>query len=315
MLASLISVTIGLGYTPVASAAEQNRLRDALTRDDLFTVVVDCFTTDTADYADIVLPAAGFLEFDDITFSYMNPIMGVQQKVREPIGESLPNQEIFRRLAAAMGFDEPALVETDEDIIARIVETIPGCSSYEELKELGHVVLSDEPLDFFASGSFRTPSGRIEIASEKAESRGLGRLPTPTTDARPTGDQFRIVSPASKWRMNDSYANDPALARRAGDADVVMHPSDATRLGLAEGQRVLLENAAGSLELSLRVDDIVEPGVLLAYKGRWPKLEAGGANVNVLHEPRSTEIPGTSAVHGTVVTISPARADGASPLS
>ena len=84
---------------PAASAPNQKQLQDALKREDLFTVVIDCFQTDTADYADIILPAASFLEFDDLTYSYFHLIMGAQVKASEPLGESLPNQEIFRRLA------------------------------------------------------------------------------------------------------------------------------------------------------------------------------------------------------------------------
>ena len=96
-----------------ASNPEQTRLRAALAREDLFTVVVDLFPTDTTDYADIVLPAASFLECDDIVASYFHLSLGAQVKAVEPLGEALPNSEIFRRLAAAMGFDEPQLFESD----------------------------------------------------------------------------------------------------------------------------------------------------------------------------------------------------------
>lgn len=288
---------------PLASAADQARLQRALRRDDLFTVVVDCFATDTADYADIVLPAAGFLEFDDVTFNYMTPIIGAQQKVREPIGQSLPNQEIFRRLAAAMGFEEPELFETDDVLIQRLLDQMQTGTTHRELAERGHMYLSDTPIDFFAEHGFPTASGRIEIASHAAERRGLSRLPEPTVDDRPGHGCFRLLSPASRWRLNDSHANDTTIARRSGPATVTVHPADAAELGIADGDKVRLRNDSGQLELHAEIAEIAAPGVLVSHKGRWPKLEAGGHNVNVLHEPHSADIEGCSAVHGTHVTL------------
>ena len=290
---------------PLASAADQERLRRAMARDDLFTVVVDCFGTDTADFADIVLPATGFLEFDDLTFSYMSPIVGAQRKVREPIGDSLPNQEIFRRLAAVMGFDEPELFETDEVLLQRLLDQLGLGLTHAELAERGHVYLSDEPIDFFAKRRFRTASGRIEIASEAALAAGLERLPSPRVDDRPEPGRFRLLTPASQWRLNDSHANDPSIGRRSGPATVTVHPADAADLGIADDGMVRLRNAAGELELRAHVEPLAPRGVLISHKGRWPKLEPGGRNVNVLHEPRSSDVDGCSAVHGIEVTIEP----------
>ncbi|MFT7598785.1 MAG: anaerobic selenocysteine-containing dehydrogenase [Acidimicrobiales bacterium] len=292
---------------PLASAAEQARLRQALSRDDLFAVVVDCFGTDTADYADIVLPSAGFLEFDDLTFNYMTPIIGVQQRVREPIGDSLPNQEIFRRLAAAMGYDEPELYQTDAVLIERLLQQMDVGLSFAELAERGHTYLSDEPVDFFRERKFPTATGRIEIASDAAVEAGLTRLPTPTVDDRPADGQFRLLSPASPWRLNDSHGNDPTIRRRAGPATVTIHPDDAAELGIVNGGWVRLRNDAGQLELQAKIEAITPRGVLVSHKGRWPKLEPSKHNVNVLHEPHSSDIKGCSAVHGTQVALEVAK--------
>ncbi len=291
---------------PVASAADQARLRRALERDDLFTVVVDCFATDTVDHADIVLPAAGFLEFDDLTFSYMSPIVGAQQKVREPIGDALPNQEIFRRLAAAMGFSEPELHESDEVLISRLLGQLNLDLTHAELAERGHVYLSEDPIDFFAKRRFHTPSGRIEIDCDAAVGAGLSRLPEPSVDDRPAAGRFRLLSPASRWRLNDSHANDPTIGRRSGPATVTIHPDDAAELGIGDDDPVRLRNAGGELELLAKVEPLAPRGVVVSHKGRWPKLEPGGHNINVLHEPRSSDIDGCTAVHGTEVTIEPA---------
>ncbi|MCY3586542.1 MAG: molybdopterin-dependent oxidoreductase [Acidimicrobiales bacterium] len=291
---------------PLASAAEQLRLREAFRREDLFTVVVDCFATDTVDYADIVLPAASFLEFDDLTFSYMNPIVGAQRKVREPVGESLPNQEIFRRLAAAMGYDEPELHVTDDVLIERLLDQLDLGLSHAELAERGHVYLTDEPHDFFADRRFRTPSGRIEIASEAAVEVGLDLVPSATADTPDEDGRFRLLSPASRWRLNDSHANDRMIGRRSGPATVTVHPADAADLGIADGDPVRLRNDAGQITLQANIEEVAARGVLVAYKGRWPKLEPDGCNVNALHENISADIAGCSAVHGTHVSLEPA---------
>ncbi|MXY02976.1 MAG: hypothetical protein F4Y66_09075 [Acidimicrobiales bacterium] len=247
------------------------------------------------------------MEFDDLTFSYMNPIVGAQRKVREPVGDSLPNQEIFRRLAAAMGYDEPELHESDEVLIERLLDGLDLGLSHSDLAERGHVYLTEEPFDYFADRRFRTPSGRIEIASASLTEVGLDPVPTPATDpAQPEG-LFRLLTPASRWRLNDSHANDRTIGRRSGPATVTVHPADAADLGITDGDLVQLRNGAGEITLATAIGDIAPRGVLVAYKGRWPKLEPGGCNVNALHEGNSADIEGCSAVHGTLVSLEPAR--------
>ncbi len=288
---------------PVASAAEQNRLRDALGREDLFSVVIDCFVTDTARYADIVLPAASFLEFDDVTASYMNLRVGAQVKASEPEGEALPNMEIFRRLARAMDFQDDALFASDRDLLDTLLGQMNLGVDFAGLAARGSVPLAERPVILHEDLRFETPSGHIEIASERAERRGLPRLPQPSIDAAPAGDRFRLLSPASKWRLNDSFANEAKLDVRAGSATVVIHPEDAERRGIAAGNRVRLENEAGAIELVAEVSALASPGVLVSYKGRWPGREDSDANVNVLHTARKTDMGESSAVHGVEVTL------------
>ena len=288
---------------PVASAPRQTDLRRALSRDDLFTVVVDCFPTDTTAYADIVLPAAGFLEFDDVTFSYFHLHMGAQAKVREPLGSSLPNQEIFRRLAAAMGFDEPALFEDDAALIEQMMQQMGLGFGFDELKRRGFVAVGDEPMLAYANGKFDTPSGRIEIASAQAEEMGLPRTPQPLVDEKTADGKLRLLTPASKWRLNDSYANDPAIIERAGPATVLLNAADASRLGIDDGESVRLSNETGAIELTARIDPAVLGGTAVAYKGRWPMLEAAGANVNVLNAGEKADMGESTSVHATEVSI------------
>lgn len=286
---------------PLASAPDQARLRAALDRDGLFTVACDLFMTDTARHADIVLPAASFLEYDDITFSYFHLLMGAQAKVTEPPGEALPNAEIFRRLARALGLDAPALFETDAALLDGLMAQMNPGFDFAELKRRGHYALGDASADWYAERRFETPSGRIEIASAQAAAMGLPRTPQAWADAPPPAGQFRLLTPASKWRLNDSYANEPQLIERSGPARVHVHPQDAARLGIADGAAVELSNALGALRLQAQVDEALLPGTVLAYKGRWPSREGDAKNVNFLHHAEPADMGESTRVHSTLV--------------
>jgi anaerobic selenocysteine-containing dehydrogenase len=165
------------------------------------------------------------------------------------------------------------------------------------------VPLTSDPVLQFADLAFPTPSGKIEIASAAAERDGLPRVPQPWADTRPQAGMLRLLSPASSWALNDTFANDPTVGRRWGGATVALHPEDAAARGLADGDEVVLSNDTGSLTLRLRVSDEVLPGVALSPKGRWPKREPGGANVNVLNPGRKADLGGSSAVHSVEVSV------------
>ena len=289
---------------PLASAPEQTRLRAALDREGLFTVACDVFMTDTARHADIVLPAASFLEYDDLTFSYFHLLMGAQAKAAEPPGEALPNAEIFRRLARALDLDEPALQESDASLLETMMAQMNPGFDFAELKRRGYFALGERPADWYADGRFETPSGRIEIASAQASEMGLPRTPQPWADTPPAAGQFRLLTPASKWRMNDSFANDPHIAERSGPPILHLHPADAARLGVTEGSAVDVANETGRLRLQARLDDALLPGTALAYKGRWPSLEDSAMNVNFLHRAQPADMGASTSVHSTLVTIS-----------
>jgi len=287
-----------------ASNPEQTRLRAALAREDLFTVAIDLFATDTTDFADVVLPAASFLECDDIVASYFHLCLGAQVKAVEPAGDALPNTEIFRRLAAAMGYEEPELYEADAQVISTLLA--PTGIEFAALARAGTVWTTPEPQIQFADMRFPTPSGRIELASDRAAADGHPRVPEPHADRRPGPGLLRLLTPASPWILNDSFANDRKLARRIGAATVAVHPADAAQRGLSEGDGVVLANGSGRLALTLAVSDLLPRGVAYAPKGRWPKLESSGANVNVLNPGERSDMGASTAVHGVEVT--PARA-------
>src|SRR5258706_1700885 len=174
-----------------ASNPDQQRLHTALKREDLLTVVVDLFQTDTADFADYVLPAASFLEFDDIVTSHFNLTVSAQTKASEPIGDSLPNQEIFRRLARAMGYEEAALYESDASMLDEMCRQANLAGGFAALKASGTVNPFPQPVMQFADGKFPTESGKIEIASAKAVAMGLPRTPLPHVDERPKAGRLR----------------------------------------------------------------------------------------------------------------------------
>lgn len=287
----------------LASNPDQARLRRAMQRDDLFTVVVDLFPTDTADVADIVLPAASFLEHDDLVVSYFNQSISAQRQALAPPGQALPNSEIFRRLASAMGWPEPELHEPDAQVLEHLLAQSGAGLDFAGLCALGTVWPEERPRPQLAGPRLPTPSGRIELSSDRAASLGLPALPQPWADPPPPPGWLRLLSPASDANINSSYGNDPGDRRRAGNLVVTVHPSVAAPLGLSDGDLVMVESDRGCLSMALRASEDVPPGVALVPKGRWPKLEPGGGNVNALTSAARSDMGESSAVHGTEVRL------------
>ena len=286
-----------------ASGPRQRELRKALSREDLFSVVIDLFQTDTADYADIVLPAASFLEFDDLVIPYFHLYLSAQVKAEDPPGEALPNQEIFRRLSRAMKYEESELYERDRAILDVVLSRSGHGFDFTELAERGTIDPFPDPVIRFADGKFPTPSGHVELASASAEANGHPRVPQPHADARPQDGQLRLLSPASEWLMNDSYGNDANLLRKLGPACITVNPEDAKALALKDGEAVIVSSKTGQIELRVRCSDSVARGVALSHKGRWPKLDAATTNVNVLNSGERSDMGESSSVHGTLVRI------------
>jgi GMP synthase-like glutamine amidotransferase len=273
-----------------ASNPQQGRLHEVVRRDDLLTVAIDLFPNDTTDLADYVLPAASFLEFDDLVVSYFNLTLSAQVKAAEPIGESLPNMEIFRRLARAMGYSEAELYESDDELLETLLERSGLSEDFASLAAKGTVPIATEPIIQFADRRFPTPSGRVELASGTAEADGLPRLPLPLADPRPADGRLRLLSPASPWLLNDSFANDAKIAKRIGPATVALHPDDAAARGLAEGDEAVVANETGRLQLLVTLG-LRSPRCGLLAEG--PLAETGA-------RPRERERaqPGRARGHG-----------------
>ncbi|MBI2254017.1 MAG: molybdopterin-dependent oxidoreductase [Proteobacteria bacterium] len=288
-----------------ASNPRQAELRDALNSDGLFHLAIDLFPTDTVDHADVILPASAFLEFDDLVMSYFDLTVSAQVAAKEPIGASLPNQEIFRRLSKAMGFGEAELYEPDDVILDNLARQL-GQPDFASLKRAGTVQRWAEPVLQFPDLAFSTPSGKIELASSAAEAAGYPRVPQPSVDEKPSGRKLRLLSPASRWLMNSSYHNDPKIAAKLGPEHITLHPDDAAARGLQTGAKVRVSNATASIEMIVDVAPMLPRGVALAAKSRWPKLIPGGLSVNALNPGTKSDMAESSSVHGVEVEVTAA---------
>ncbi len=295
------------GANPMGSTSDQNRIREKLLRDDLFTVVMEQFPTDTVDYADIVLPATMQIEHLDLHEGYGHMYLMWNEPAVPPAGEALSTTETFRRLAHRMGLTEPALYATDLEIAAELLEGTPTIQ-LDELRKRGWARLDvAEPFVAF-TGGFPTPSGRLEFVSDLAEKAGLPRVATyvPSLSARTRNKDglLTLITPASHTFLNTIFANNPELLRRSKGPTVVVNPLDAEPRGLVSGSRARISNRFGAFEAYVEVSDKVRPGVAASPKGHWPKL-SGGANANAVVEERDADLGNGPVYHDNLVEISP----------
>ena len=295
---------------PVVSNPEQGRVRAGLERDDLFTVVVDHVPTDTTAYADLVLPGTVQTEHEDLHDSFSHLYVNWNNQVVEPAGEALRHTEIFRRLATAMGLEEPALHASDEELARDLLSgddpALDGVT-LELLRSQGWVRLGGtSPYRPFADG-FATPSGRFEFVSERGERDGVGRFPhyvPPFEAASGLAGELALVAPANHYILNSTFAGSPKH-QRAGQAVVTVHPGDAG--GLVDGSAVEVGNDRGSFVATLRVDESVRPGVAVTTKG----LRPDGTSVNATTLEADSDMGKGAVYHDNLVRIRPAPvADG-----
>jgi anaerobic selenocysteine-containing dehydrogenase len=270
------------GANPVVSNPDQRRTRAGLARDDLFTVVVEHVHTETTAYADLVLPGTTQLEHADLNDSFSHLYLHWNAPAVPPPGACLPHTEIFRRLAGALGIDDPAVLASDEDMVRDALGS-PALAAagitLERLQERGWVRLPvPDPYLPFADG-FPTPSGRFEFTSDSAERDGHGRLPgwTPPHEAGGPGG-LALVTPAPHHLLNSTFGTS-ARHRRPGALSVGLHPLDALERGVADGDVVRVTRARGGFEAPARLDEGVRRGVVVSTKGHAPATP-GGATVN-----------------------------------
>jgi anaerobic selenocysteine-containing dehydrogenase len=290
-----IEALIVYNSNPVAVAPQSREVAKGFARDDLFTVVLEHFQTDTADYADYVLPATTQLEHTDVHKSYGHLYMLANNPAIEALGEALPNSEIFRRLAAAMGFDDPCLRESDDEIAATAF-TEPGYD-WQALKSAGWQRL-DRPAAYapFAKGGFRTKSGKCEIYSADVAALGLDPVPS-YIPPHEVGDAtlaarypLAMISPPARNFLNSTFVNVKSLRDVDGEPHIEIHPQDAAARGITDGDRVRVYNDRGELLLKARVTDRARTGVVVALSIWWKKLAHDGKNVNELTSQVLTDI-------------------------
>jgi anaerobic selenocysteine-containing dehydrogenase len=203
-----------------------------------------------------------------------------------------------------MGYREPEFLESDAQIISRVLAGGGLGETFASLAAKGSVWSPDTPIVQFADLRFATPSGRIELASHQAEVDGFPRVPQPCADRRPDGGRLRLLSPAHEWLLNTSFGNVARITTRIGTATIVLHPKDAQSRGLHSGDQVMASNATGTLELTVAISDEVPPGVALSHKGRWLSGEPAGANVNILNPGTKTDMGASTAVHSVEIELS-----------
>ncbi len=303
-------VVIACNPLVVVPNAEQVRL--GLEREDLFTVVHDQFLTDTVRYADLVLPATTHIEALDVVPSWGHLHIGWNEPAIEPVGESVSNSELHRRLAGALGFTEPELF--DDDLTA-LRQALPDVD-VDELRRHGWVRVP-YPADGrpFADGVFPTPSGRVELSSELLAALGRPALPTyePAHESR-SGDPelagrfpFALLTPKRHTRfLNSSYSHLPKHGPLEGSPYVEMVAADATRLGLVEGDLARVWNNRAELVLPVGITDRVRAGVVAVPWGWWRHQHGDGPTANSLTNDALTDWGGGVAYSSTLVAVAPA---------
>ena len=270
-----VKAMIVYNSNPAAVAPELRTVRRGLAREDLFTVVLEHFQTDTADWADIVLPATTQLEHWDLHFAYGHFYASLNRPAIAPIGESKPNSEIFRLIAARMGLDHPSLRDDDLTLIRQALGTTHERHrgvTFESLMEHGWTRLNvPRPFLPYADGGFPTPSGKCEFVSERMEQLGLDPLPgyTPPRELPETAPSLAaryplsLISSPRHYFLNTTFVNVASLRRNA-EPECIMHPRDAERRALPDGARVVIHNDRGEFVATLKVSDGIREGVVWA---------------------------------------------------
>jgi anaerobic selenocysteine-containing dehydrogenase len=293
---------------PVAVAPESGRVRAGFARDDLFCVVHEIFQTDTADFADILLPATTQLEQIDVHTSYGHLYALANNKAIEPLGEALPNTEVFRRLASRMGFAEPCFRDTDEDI-ARMAfrrdDARAGDLDWDKLKAAGwqRLAVASEYAPF-ARGGFPTPSGKCELASETGAPEFIA--PRESAASNPgLAKRFPLafISPPARNFLNTSFANLPAFVHEEGTPKLDIHPRDASERGISDGDRVRIFNDRGSFTAVAHVGKRARRGVVVAPSIWWQKLSPDGRNANAVTSQALTDLGRAATFYDCLVEV------------
>jgi anaerobic selenocysteine-containing dehydrogenase len=309
---------------PAAICPDQSRVLKGLMRDDLFTVVHDQFQTDTADYADIVLPATTQLEHFDIHSAYGHLYVQANAPAIAPLFEAKSNNDVFRLLARKMGF-EPELFESNDEELAAESLSMNGHAKYpppeafvginlERLKKEGPVRLN-LPTDYrpFAEGNFGTPSGKCEMYSPALAARGLDPVPNytpPHEDPQTRPDlaskyPLQMLCPPAPEFLNSTFVNIDSLRKKAGEPTLEIHPADAKPRGIADGKWVRIFNARGSFKARAIIAETVKPGVVVSPSVWWNRYTPDGVNCNTTTSTALTDFGAAATFFDNLVQVEP----------
>ncbi len=295
-----IEAMIVYNSNPVAVAPDSEQVIRGFAREDLFTVVLEHFQTDTADYADYVLPATTQLEHFDLHKTYGHRYLVVNHPAIAPVGQARSNADVFRDLAARMGFDDPALKASDREIAAAALrwdDPRMAGKTLNDIEQAGWIKLS-MPDATFAQGGFPTRSGKVEFYCEALAHQGEDPLPqwvAPYESAHAAPELAKrfplaCISPPARNFMNSTFVNIASLQRPDDVPVCELHPEDATTRGLSDGQQVRVFNDRGAFLARLRITERCRPQLVVAWGVWWHKLAPGGRNVNAVTSQALTDM-------------------------
>ena len=301
-----IEAVVVYNSNPIAVAPESGKVVRGFGRQDVFTVVIEHFHTDTADYADYVLPATTQLEHWDIHASYGHTDVLLNRPAIAPVGESRTNTAIFRELAARMGFTDPCFHDSDEALCR---QAFGSGVDFDLLLRQGFASLHipDAP---FANGAFPSASGRCEFFSERLARQGMDGLPDHVPNYEPAGSSTRyplaMISPPARNFLNSSFVNVESLRDIEGEPLLELHADDAAARGITDAQVVRVFNDRGEYICKARVSSRARPGVVNGLGIWWRKLGLAGTNVNELTSQRLTDLGRAPTFYDCLVEVRPA---------
>ena len=308
-----VEAVIVYNSNPLAIAPDSVKVEQGFAREDLFTVVLEHFQTDTVDYADIVLPATTQLEHIDAHAAYGHLYMMANNAAIAPLGEAKANTEVFRLLAERMGFDDPCFKDSDEALAALAFNTKDARAvhfDWDALKQKGwqKLRMPDAP---FAEGGFPTPSGKCEFYSEAMAADGLDPLPTHIAPYESVASNpqlgakypLAMLSPPARNFLNSTFVNVKSLRAAEGEPHLDMHPIDSAARGIVDGAMVRIFNDRGSFVAKARVTSKARAGLVVGLSVWWKKLATDGKNANQVTSSRLTDMGRGPTFYDTLVQV------------
>lgn len=308
-----IEALIVYNANPLAIAPDSDKVMRGFLRDDLFTVVLEHFQTDSADYADILLPATTQLEHIDVHHAYGHLYMMANNAAIAPLGEAKPNTEIFRLLAARMGFADPCFAESDDQLAAQAFDRTHARAvhfDWESLKRKGwqKLAMPDAP---FASGGFPTPSGKCEFYSADMLADGFDPLPAYIAPYESRASNpvlaekypLAMISPPARNFLNSTFVNVVSLRGTESEPRLDIHPDDCTARGIGDGDMVRIYNDRGSFVAKARMTSKARAGLVVGLSVWWKKLATDGKNANEVTSQALTDMGRAPTFYDTLVQV------------